>query len=48
MHHDTPKNQMVELDIQLIDGSIIDMTLCRHCYGCFRASDEVVAVLVKS
>jgi len=48
MHHDTPKEQMVELEIQIIDGSIIEMKLCRNCYGMFRATDEVVAVLVKS
>ena len=46
-HHDTPKNKMVELDLQMIDGSIIELKLCRNCYGKFRASEEVVAVLVK-
>jgi len=41
-------SELVSLDIQMIDGSIIDLKLCRRCYGGFRASNEVVAVLVKS
>ena len=47
MHHDTQEKQMVELDLQMIDGSIIELKLCHNCYGKFRASEEVVAVLVK-
>jgi len=38
---------MVEIEMQLIDGSILDFKLCERCYATMKAPQECVAILVK-
>ena len=38
---------MVEIEMQMIDGTILDLNLCQDCYGKMRTPQECVAILVK-
>jgi len=38
---------MVEIEMQMIDRTILDFKLCQDCYGKMRTPQECVAILVK-